>query len=160
MGIVTTLDADNLDYTITMIICEWIADTNCFGNPTNKERLANVEAAIRQLAGELDRPIVSVETVFLRMETTGAGELDGRKEFRHYNTRIQIATSSASLGYAKEIGAIQLGDIMLKHWKHATKGKYALGHAGLRKSRLNGPVPDKDKNYYYQHWFLTFVVEA
>jgi len=158
MGITTTLSIANLDYTMNMILVEWLSDSNCFGDPESELRIGNVVIGIIEYTGALNRPEINVEIIPIGIRSTGAGECGERKEFRTYNAHIRIITAKGSFKYAGDIGSIQLGDILMEYYRNATAGKVALAQAGLRKNRLNGGFPSNDGNYIYNDFYLTFEV--
>ncbi|MDD5539911.1 MAG: hypothetical protein PHG61_04375 [Candidatus Marinimicrobia bacterium] len=159
MAITTTLSIDHLEFSIMHIIYEWLTDTDCFDAKSSTARKADISATIKQYDTGLTLPQVNINIVPIGVRSTGAGQLNARKEFRTYNIQIHIVTDKHAPGYADDIGGVQLGDILMKYYRNATKGSYALAVAGLKKNRLFGPFPSDDKRYYYRDYFLRFEAE-
>lgn len=159
MSITQTLDQHNLVYSQTMIICQWLEDGDCFGDPESTQCLAKVEACLPQL-DNLIKPKAGIEVRFIGQLPTGGGQCGNQSEFREYSAHIQLITSNKTLGFAGKMGAEQLGDILFKYFKDPTKGRYALMHTGLKNCTLAGPFNEPTSGYFYQHWFLRYRVLA
>jgi hypothetical protein len=152
----TTVTLNNLDYTLTMVLAEWLGV--CYGEPTSATRKATVRIGITTHDKPLGIPMVNLEIVPVSVVGAGMGQCDSGKEFRKYVAHIRITTDDNGKGYAEAIGILQLGDMLMAHYRHATNGVYALANKGLRKVRLEGGTPSPDKNYHHRDYYLRFEV--
>ena len=156
MAFTKSLDINNLELSIVMILYEWLTNADCFGS--GDSRKADVINTIKLNVGELIYPQINTALIPMAVASTGAGQLNNKTEFRTYNFQIRIITDTNSKGYADELGAAQLGDILMKYYRNSTKGGYALAAAGLKKNRLFGVYPAYDDHYFYRDYFLRFRV--
>lgn len=154
----TTLDQNNLLYSINMIICEWLE--GCFGDPEDEvNRKAIVVADIPQIE-DVKNATVGIETRFVALYPSGAGQSGNQTEFRDYATQIKISVGNQTKDYVGKLGADQLSDLLNNHWKNPTVGRTALMSKGLRNITLTGPFTESMESRYYHHWFLKYRVQT
>jgi len=151
MPIVTEISSSQFIETVEKVIYEWLADEDCFDE--SDSQLADIHAGIKQDADSLSmtRPWCEYVVNVTRNEPTGAGALGTESIFKHINVEIALRSKRP----AKDFELIQLGDTLDDYFRHATKGRPALGQAGIRKAILTGPLSDDTKQYYLRRWFLS-----
>ena len=151
MAIVTAIASSNFIETVEKVIYEWLADEDCFDE--SGDDLAMIHAGIKQDADaqSMIKPWCEYVVNVTRNESTGAGALRTERVFKHIS--VEIALRSKKPG--TDFGLMQLGDTLDDYFRHATKGRPALGTAGIRNANLIGPLSDDTKQYYLRRWFLT-----
>lgn len=153
MPITTVLSSSELIITLEKIIYEWLTDTSCFGTNT-----VEVCAGIKQdnEADDMKDPWCETVVSVLSNESTGAGACNTESVFKNVSIEIAFRTKRPADDYDLTV----LGDTLDNYFRHATKGRPALGAAGIRKANLVGPFPDDNERYYMRRWFLTGRVEV
>ena len=151
MAITTIILSSKFIETVEKVIYEWLIDTDCFGTPgTLVEKVA---AYILQdaEADDMKLPWCEYLVSVVSTEGTGAGALGTESRFKHISVEIGLRAKRPSNDY----DLVVLGDKLDNFFRHATKGRPALGTAGIRKAELDGPLPDDSDKYYLRRFFLT-----
>jgi len=151
MPIATAILSSQFIETVEKVIYEWLADPACFDEAGDD--VAEIFAGIKQDADadSMSKPWCEYIVNVTRNESTGAGALGTESVFKHISVEIALRGKRPDDGFV----LMQLGDKLDDYYRHATKGRPALGTAKIRKANLIGPLNDDSKNYYLRRWFLT-----
>lgn len=154
MPITTALNSEKLISSIDNILLEWLTDA--LGVTATISPIVKQDADIE----DMKIPRCEYKTTVPSTSSTGAGALQEEAAWKNVTTEIGFKANSRS--DEDEYSVVALGDVLDNYFRSAdsTKGRKALGIAGLRKGKLTGPLDGNTKKYYHRRWFLTFRVLA
>ena len=152
MPITTSLSSAKLISSIDNILLEWLTDA--LGATATIETIVFQDADIESIK----LPRCEYKTSVASVSSTGAGALKQEAAWKNVTTEIGFRANST----LHEYSVVALGDVLDNYFRSDdnTKGRKALGVAGLRKAKLSGPLDGNSKKYYHRRWFLTFRVLA
>ena len=150
MPIVTTIASNKFIETVEKVIYEWLTDEDCFDS--DDRHVDDVFAGIKQdaEAENMKKPWCEYAVTVTRNQSTGGGAMGTESVFKHISVEIALRCKRPSIDF----DLVQLGDILDDYYRNATKGRPALGGAGIRHANLTGPFNDDTKQYYLRRWFL------
>lgn len=135
---------------------EWLVDA--LGAPASDGNVSVITSATIQDDDleKLDVPTCEYRVNSRSGRSTGAGALDTEAVEKMVTVSIGFKTRSKN----SEVMLDVLDDILSYYFQSndATKGRKALGVAGLRHAVLTGPFDDNTTVYYNHRWVLTFRV--
>lgn len=148
MAITTTFDPAKFRVSIQEMIFEWLTDAlgdNVFDITTNTTKDGDLE--------KLPKPICEYKVNSQSSRSTGAGALNREAVFKNVTITIGFKVRSQ----VEELEVDLLDDILLAYMQSSdsTKGRKALGVAGLRNGLLTGPMDNNSKIYYLHRWILS-----
>lgn len=148
MAITTIFDPAKFRVSIQEMIFEWLTDAlgdNVSDITTNTTKDADLE--------KMDIPICEYKVNSQSSRSTGAGALNREAVFKN----ITITIGFKARSQVDELQLDLLDDILLAYMQSPdpTKGRKALGVAGLRIGLLTGPMDNSSKTYYLHRWILS-----
>jgi hypothetical protein len=152
MAITKTFDSARLEVSIEEMLFEWLTDA--FGDT------AEIFAGTAQdsdLEG-MNVPVCEYQANSSSSRSTGAGALALEAVWKNVTVPIGFKTRSQN----DELDVKNLGDTLFAYFisLDPTKGRKALGVAGMRVATLEGPLDENTEKYYHKRWILTFRVLA
>jgi len=151
MAITTIFDPTKFRVSIQEMIFEWLTDA--LGDSVSEITTNTIKDEDLE---KLDKSICQYKVSSPSSRSTGAGALNREAVFKNVTVTIGFKARSQ----VEELELDLLDDILLAYMQSPdpTKGRKALGVAGLRSGLLTGPMDNNSKIYYLHRWILSVRV--